>query len=292
MTITVTNTVQRPDGTPWRSGQCRIGLVGAGFVGGGVQIVDVAKPSTDVNGLASVALVPNATGEYYVWTNPTNGGAPGTQYYFQVPATGGPYTLQALLVATAVAAGIIAATPASVTAAIAAALKLSTLADGQLLAYSATLGALTPINPTGTSQLALAQNVTGTATALPTGTPGTVTAITGTAISVPASGGRPVTLHYEAVGNQTVVGTGNVFLLLYETTGTATLLAYSTAPLPNSVAAALAQFAIPSRSFPLGAVASTRTFELRAYVYGASGSPTASVLNGAATPTILRAVAG
>lgn len=166
--------------------------------------------------------------------------------------------------------------------------------DGQLLEWDAATERFVPINPVGNSELAVAENITGTVTAISsTGGAGTIVAIPGTAISVPDSGGRVVSLVFEAGLIQAATGPGTAFLMLYETTGAAVSIANSPIPLPNSTAVSRSQVAWPMRSKRIGVVTTTRTFELRAYIYAdAATTPTANVRNHTTAPTLLTAVAG
>lgn len=148
------------------------------------------------------------------------------------------------------------------------------------------------------AELASAVNATNVVTSLSApgggaGGAGAIVTVPSTAISVPAST-RPVTLEFQGAFIQTAVGTGTTFLLLYETTGGgATILEWSQALLPNSTATALSSVPYPLRTFRLGSVASTRTFELRAYIFAVAGAtPTGNVRNNAQQVTSLRALAG
>lgn len=166
--------------------------------------------------------------------------------------------------------------------------------DGQYLRWDAATSRYVPVNPIGNSELAVAENVTGGATSLTTaGGAGTIVAIPFTAISVGDSSGRQVTLFYEASFLQSTAGAGTVFLLLYETTSSATLIGTTAVPLTGLTDAAQQQVAIPLKSKRIGVVTTARTFELRAYIYGAASDDSAgSILNGTTQPTVLRAVAG
>jgi hypothetical protein len=165
--------------------------------------------------------------------------------------------------------------------------------DGQLLAWSATLGTYTPVAPTGASELASAINTTGTYTGCSAaGGLGTVVPIPGTAISISNSNGRPVVLHYGANAIQTAVGDGDIYLSLYETTTTATGKHSAIIRLPNSINSATYVMTLINQ-FPIGAVSSTRTFDLRVVIFApTANNPAASILNASNNPTFLRAVAG
>ena len=167
-------------------------------------------------------------------------------------------------------------------------------ADGQVLAWSATLGSYTPVNPTGASELAFAANITGTVTSLSaSGGAGAIVDIPGCVITVPPSADRSVRVEYAIDATQTAAGLGTIYVLLYETTGTATLLDYAATTLPNQTGAGVNQIPSPRGTFELGVVTSTRTFKLSAYIYAvASNSPTANVTNTAGQSSIIRALAG
>ena len=139
-------------------------------------------------------------------------------------------------------------------------------------------------------RLAQAKSVSGVFNIPGNGGVGVITTIPNTSISVPNSNGRPVTLKYRATGFQTIVGTGSLYLRLYETTGAATLITYLANVLPNSLASGLFVVTFPVDEFDIGVVTTTRTFELRGQIYTTSGSPSASFLNGATGPTVLKAI--
>jgi len=143
-----------------------------------------------------------------------------------------------------------------------------------------------------TAEVAAGVNATGTPTSLSaSGGAGTIVVIPSTAVSVPNSGTRPVYLEFEAALQQTVAGDGNGFLLLYETTSGSTLLDYSPVRLPNSTATAISEVTWSLRAYRLGTVSSTRTFELRAYLYAiAANNPSANVLNSTGRSTVQRAM--
>lgn len=139
-------------------------------------------------------------------------------------------------------------------------------------------------------RLAQAKSVSGVFNIPGNGGVGVITTIPNTSISVPNSNGRPVTLKYRATGFQTIVGTGSLYLMLYETTGAATLITSHANVLPNSLASGLFVVTFPVDEFDIGVVTTTRTFELRGQIYTTSGSPSASFLNGATGPTVLKAI--
>lgn len=165
--------------------------------------------------------------------------------------------------------------------------------DGQLLAWSDTLGDWTPVNPTGSAELAAAVNTTNTATVLTaSGGIGAAVLIPGTAISVPPSGGRPVTLHYGGTVTQTAAGDGSVYITLTETTSGNTSRQSAVTRLPNSTTQAVASVTLLNQ-YRLGAVSSTRTFVLYGLVYAvAANTPTVQIANNTLNPTSLRAIAG
>lgn len=171
----------------------------------------------------------------------------------------------------------------------------SALADGQLIQWDAATSRFIPANPTGESELAAAENITTAVTALSTtGGAGTIVAIPFTAISISDSNGRPVTLEYQAQYSAvTNPGVGTAFLLLYETTSGDSLISQTASPLPNSVSTAQQQRAWSVMQKRIGVVSTTRTFELRAYLFTEAGdNANANVANHPNRSTILRAVAG
>lgn len=163
----------------------------------------------------------------------------------------------------------------------------STLTEGQLIRWDATLGEPVAMNPVGNSLNAAAMNNSGSATAFSSA----AATIPSTAISVTNSNGRSVNLDFQGCFIQTVVGTGTAYLALYETTGGSnTYRAGAKVPLPNSTNANLANLTWDLTRLPIGAVTTTRTFELRAQILVASGTPTASVANAPTNPTVLQAI--
>lgn len=173
--------------------------------------------------------------------------------------------------------------------------------DQQLYGYDATLGGTRAFNPTGASELAYSANTTGTATTCSfTGTPpgvGTPVTVPNTAITVLADA-RIVWLEFGAFAWQTAAGVGDAYLELVETTGGgSTVVARDVRPLPNSTALVADIFSLFKR-YRLGAVASTRTFQLQIHVAASTGTPTFGVGNGNTVgaisptdPTYLRASA-
>lgn len=105
--ITVTHQEKRPNGSGHPFPFVKIGIVGIGWTGDGASITDIAKEQGDLNGMISFDLAPSPAGTWYVW-NHSDGI---NQSTFNVPASGGPYTLQSRLVNAPVPAGQIAITP-------------------------------------------------------------------------------------------------------------------------------------------------------------------------------------
>lgn len=165
--------------------------------------------------------------------------------------------------------------------------------DGQLVAWSSTLNAWTPVNPTGGSLLAQAINTTGSFTnCSAAGGLGTVVPIPSTAISISSSNGRPVVFHYGCNGIQTALGDGDIYLSLYETTSSPTPLHSAVLRLPNSTSNSTYVVTLHNE-FPLGTISSTRTFDLRVVLFApAANNPSVSIINASNNPTFLRAVAG
>ncbi len=164
----------------------------------------------------------------------------------------------------------------------------ATLTDTQMFRWDATLGEPVAVNATGLSLNGNAVNATAATTAISaTSGLGTIVQIASTSISVTNSGGRPVVLVWDATFFQSVVGTGSVYLSLYETTAAATHRKSTIRNIPNSTAAGLSTLSIGANMLYLGAVTTTRTFELRAALYQASGSPSGTIANGVTTPTTL-----
>lgn len=166
-------------------------------------------------------------------------------------------------------------------------------ANGQTLVYNSTLGLWVPSNPVGNSLNVGTQNVSSVATAASAGPAvgfGTFVDVASTAISVLNSGGREVKIEFEATFQQTVVGTGQVWLALAETTSGTVYRRYLLRNLPNSVTTGSNQVSMNLASVNLGVVTTTRTFKLVLVVYALTGSPAASLLNQPTHPTIVRAI--
>jgi hypothetical protein len=166
------------------------------------------------------------------------------------------------------------------------------IADGQLMAWSSALGLFVPVNPTGNSELAYAENVTGTQTAVAgaTSAAGALIDIPGGSISVPAST-RPVYLEAAFGTTQTVAGQGQATLLIVETTSGATAIHSASTFLPNNTGPRSQNGLIRSR-MRLGPTVATRTFKLTAQC-GATGAtvPTFNTLNSTTNPSYLAAFA-
>lgn len=143
-------------------------------------------------------------------------------------------------------------------------------------------GVWTPLNP---GEIAYVANVTGTPT---TSNNGQVVDIPGCTITVPPTT-RPVWLRAGATFQQTVVGTGDLSIYVYETTGTVTLLTNFLVPMPNVITGG--SYADIDRSFRLGPVASARSFKISAVTIVSSGSPAAKTINSVANPSFLLAEA-
>lgn len=168
--------------------------------------------------------------------------------------------------------------------------------DGQYLKWDAATSRFVPVNPIGNSEVASASNTTANPTALSAaGGAGAIVAIPSTGISVTAaaSAGRPITLEGKACFAQSAAGVGTLYLLIYETTGGGSVLKeYGATPLPNTAVAGLNAIDVRVKT-RLGVVASTRTFELRAYIFAAAANnPAGSINNQADRSSLLTAVAG
>ncbi len=172
-----------------------------------------------------------------------------------------------------------------------------TLTDGQMLRYDGTTGHLAATNPVGTSLNASASNTTGVVTtasgpAQPALGFGTIVLIPGTAISVTNSNGRNVKLEFEATFQQSVAGTGSVWLALAETTSGTSYKKYNIKVLPGVTTANLNQVTFGLDSVDIGVVTTTRTFALHIVVASATttATPQIQVFNQATHPSINRAV--
>ena len=160
--------------------------------------------------------------------------------------------------------------------------------DQQGLNYSTTLGMWIPANISGSAQLALATNKTGTTTTLPNGV---VTLIAGTTINIASSGGRPVALKFSATFIQSVTGLGSFGLALYDTSGTPTFLEIAQIPLPNTATANLNRCTL-THSFDVPAFSTPKQYILYGLLRRETGSSADGfVMNNATAPTYLKAVA-
>lgn len=286
---TVQHTLTSPLGAPLASQRVSVALVGPGFDGTRAEVLGSDVLTTDGAGSYSMQLRPNSeletAGTYYRVHHPAN-----ETLEFIVPVSGSAVTLRSCLVEDpASPGGIVGVSQAGLALAMTGGVPA---ADGQLMAWSQGLGRWTPVNPTGQSRLASAQNVTGapTTASATAGALGTAVDIPGTAISVSASGGRPVTLRFSANVVQTVAGTGEILLSLVETTAGAVSLMSALKPLPGSASTQPA-YTSANAEFDIGVVTTPRTFKLQLQLWGGTGSPSAQTLNVGNNPTWLRAVA-
>lgn len=146
--------------------------------------------------------------------------------------------------------------------------------DGQLLAYSAATGLYAPVNPSGSSELAYAENMTGTQqTGIVTGP----TDITACSIAVPAST-RPVYLSCSASAIVVSGGGATAYAgteLVEVSNGVDTPIATRLTIMQAAVSAA-ATLTLPP--FRIGPTLRTRTFKLVAYTITAN----ITIRNGAA----------
>jgi hypothetical protein len=165
------------------------------------------------------------------------------------------------------------------------------ITDGQLLAWSASLSEVVPVNPSGPSELAYAENTTATQTTVAgaASAAGALVDVAGCAITVPISS-RPVVLEAEFGWTQTVAGQGQVTLLIIETTTTPTTVRTDNKALPNNTGPRSQNGSCRAR-LRLGATVAQRTFKLTAQV-GATGAtvPTVNVLNSVTGPSYITAV--
>lgn len=128
-TVVVTNTELRPDLSPRPFARVEVGIVGVGWQGDGSLITNIVH-GFFAGGVCSFALAPSPAGTWYVW-NHSDGINRST---FIVPASGGPYTLQSLLVTAPTAAADPATTQAAVLALLGGYVPLARLAkDPDLL---------------------------------------------------------------------------------------------------------------------------------------------------------------
>jgi hypothetical protein len=155
------------------------------------------------------------------------------------------------------------------------------LTDGQTMVYSASTGLWTAAS-FGSSEIAYAENATGTATAL---TASTAVDIPGCAISVAAQS-RPVYLSARCYVSVTgSASLGFVELQIVETTVSPTVINYAILPLSNTTPGATYEGPYSRMLYTrarLGTTSSTRTFKLVGTYYLDSGTPTISVINSTA----------
>lgn len=157
---------------------------------------------------------------------------------------------------------------------------LTGIADNDVLAYNASLTQLEPTPPTGNSEIAYAENISGTGQTIAgtTGATGTAVDITSCSISVPANS-RPVWIEAKFAGVQTVTGDGQATILIVETTSGSTIIETDTRLLPNDTASRHATAAGYIR-VRIGPTVATRTFKLQARCDSKSGNtPSFSVNN-------------
>lgn len=236
-----------------------------------------------------------------IWQN-TTPGDPGLWFrLIDLQAVGGEQPLDADLSAIAALPtsefGRSLLTPASAAAAralLVAANIPAGIVDGQLMAWSASLGLFVPVSPTGNGELAYAENITFTATTL-AGTStatGTAVDIPGCSISVPISA-RPVWLEGTFAFTQTALGQGQAVALIVETTAGAGGTSWSDfVPLPNNTGPRSQNNRVRCR-FRLGASTSQiRTFKLQGRCDATGATvPSVNALNSAISPTYLTALA-
>jgi hypothetical protein len=161
---------------------------------------------------------------------------------------------------------------------------VSGVTDGQVMIYSAAAGKWIP-GTVGPSELAYAQNVTGTVSVLPNA--GTIVSIPGSAISVPPSV-RPVYIDFGAYAQSTAAGAGDVFLTLVETTSGSNVVLLSALTTMDTVSGAYT--ANIAGSLRLGPTLSARTFALTAQIIPISASgAVADLLNATNGPTSILA---
>lgn len=165
--------------------------------------------------------------------------------------------------------------------------------DGQVLVWSATAGAWSAANPVGAGRIAANKNITSTPTSIPGpgagGGVGAKTTVTSTAISVTNSAGRPVVVTFGVTFQQLVAGSGEIFLILEETTSSATDAVLKIVPLPGTAAAAQNILTV-DYELDIGVVTTTRTFDVRVLLYApASNNPSGNLLNEPSNPSWCRA---
>lgn len=147
-----------------------------------------------------------------------------------------------------------------------------------------------PVGRPSAGILAQAINITTVGTAISTpGGAGAAVVVLSTTVDVFDSDGMEVSLEFEGSFNQSVVGSGTFWLLLFEG---ATFITAAQILLGNSIDPALAAITTGLHVFPIGEVVATRTFHLRALLFSPVGqTPAGTVVNAPNSPTLLRAVA-
>jgi hypothetical protein len=161
------------------------------------------------------------------------------------------------------------------------------------MVWSTALGAWTLANPVGAGRIAANKNITSTPTSIPGpgagGGVGAKTTVTSTAISVTNSAGRPVVVTFGVTFQQLVAGSGEIFLILEETTSSATDAVLKIVPLPGTAAAAQNILTV-DYELDIGVVTTTRTFDVRVLLYApASNNPSGNLLNEPSNPSWCRA---
>lgn len=167
--------------------------------------------------------------------------------------------------------------------------------DGQLYAYSAAADGLVAVNASGAAELASAI-VNNGATDLNTQDYGgqTYAPIAGQSITVPPSGGRPVTLEWWGLFQQNVAGPGSAWLSPFEN-GAATYISIHRLPVgPGDLLNGSTQYATYRGACEIGVVTSARTFVLSGMVYRSTATdwPAVAVLATSNAPVVFRAMAG
>lgn len=151
--------------------------------------------------------------------------------------------------------------------------------DGQILAWSSTLGANAYVNPSGPAELAYIENATKVPQACAANAGITLTG----SIVVPAST-RPVYLRCGFDWKLTASGVGNIAIQWTETTsGSNAVPMLSFIPILGETVNTQSGLRSAESTFRLGPVASPRIFHLSIFVIVDSGAPAISVFNGALT---------
>lgn len=154
---------------------------------------------------------------------------------------------------------------------------ISGIANGQVLAYQASTGKIVPATPSGAAEAAYSENATGVVTGPVQAASGAfaaaAVAVPNTDITVTNSNGRPVYLDGFVFGQQTTAGTGKAVIEIWETTGTPAMLSRCDMQLPNAVTAdSRRNLDLYHPSIRLGAVATSRSFQIRINTFGGSGT--------------------